>query len=64
MAWRSSPRAIWMWRMKSSIHTAGSVVPSYDSMFTGCGEFVIQDLISEAMRVCGASISGRIVMQL
>ena len=23
-----------MWRRKSSIHTAGSVVPSYDSMFT------------------------------
>ena len=35
MAWRSSPEAIWMWRIKSSIQTAGSVVPSYALMFTG-----------------------------
>ena len=35
MAWRSSPRAMWIWTRKSSIHTAGSVVPSYDSMFMG-----------------------------
>ena len=35
MAWRSSPWAIWIGRIKSSIHTVGSVVPSYDSIFTG-----------------------------
>ena len=35
MAWRSSPRAMWIWRRKSSIHTVGSVVPSYDSIFMG-----------------------------
>ena len=28
------------------------------------GEFVIQDLIGEAMRVCGASVSGRIMARL
>ena len=35
MAWRPSSRAMWIWRRKSSIHTAGSVVPSYDSIFMG-----------------------------
>src|SRR3954463_8653999 len=35
MAWRSSPLAICMWRIQSSIQTLGSVVPSYASMLTG-----------------------------
>ena len=40
----------------------GSIVGFYIHRFEPFWEFMIQDLISEAMRVCGASISGCIVM--
>ena len=40
----------------------GSIVWFYIHGLEPFWEFMIHDLISEAMRVCGASISGRIAM--